>query len=71
MSVDWFKWRRHEQEFDDLPRITGGPLPTPEEVALYQFDNHMIPDYCNTGGVLYLDEDGEWVDYDAEDWGAA
>lgn len=31
MSVDWFKWLRHEQEFDDLPRITGGPLPTPED----------------------------------------
>lgn len=26
-----------------------------------------LPDYCNTGGIVYLDEDGEWVDYDEDD----
>lgn len=36
-------------------------------LALHQFGNNMIPDYANTGGIIYLDEDGEWVDYDEED----
>lgn len=37
-------------------------------LALFQFDHKMIPDYCNTSGVVYLDEDGEWSDYDTEEW---
>lgn len=40
------------------------------DVALYQFANNMIPDYANAGGVVYLDEDGNWSDYDPEDWDA-
>lgn len=39
------------------------------QVALYQFRNGMIPDYCNTGGIVYLEEDGEWCDFDPEEWG--
>ncbi len=31
MSVDWFKWMRHEQDFADMPCITRDPLPTPED----------------------------------------
>lgn len=38
------------------------------DVALYQFENGMIPDYCNMGGVMYLDDDGDWVDYHPEDF---
>lgn len=37
-------------------------------VALFQFENNMIPDYANAGGVTYLDEDGNWYEYDPEDW---
>jgi len=33
----------------------------------FQFENNVKPDYCNVGGLLTLDEDGEWVDwYDHE-----
>lgn len=38
------------------------------DVMLHLFDNFMIPDYANTGGVLYLDDDGEWVDFHPEDF---
>ena len=38
------------------------------DLMLKMFDDRMIPDYCNTGGIVYLDEDGDWVDYHAEDW---
>lgn len=39
------------------------------DVALYQFDSGMIPDYANAGGVMYWDTDDDtWYDYDPEDW---
>ena len=38
------------------------------DLALFQFSHNMIPDYANAGGVVYLDEDGDWVDYDPEDF---
>lgn len=28
----------------------------------FQLENHIKPDYCNTGGLEVL-EDGEWVDW--------
>lgn len=57
----------YEQEVD-TPELGQAILDAIYQVALYQFNNRMIPDYCNTGGVSYLDEDGDWTDYDAEDW---
>lgn len=33
----------------------------------FQFDNRIKPDYCNAGGLVQLDDDGEWTDwYDDE-----
>ena len=34
----------------------------------FQFDNHIKPDYSNVGGVEYLDEDGDWLSIDAEEY---
>jgi hypothetical protein len=28
----------------------------------FQFENNIKPDYCNSGGIIML-EDGEWVDW--------
>jgi len=34
---------------------------------MFQFNNKIKPDYCNNGGLLMLDEEGEWCDwYDDE-----
>lgn len=57
----------YEQEVE-TPELGQKILDAIYQVALYQFRNNMIPDYANAGGVVYLDEDGEWTDYDAEDW---
>ncbi len=33
---------------------------------LFQYENHIKPDYCNAGGLVMF-EDGEWTDwYDDE-----
>jgi hypothetical protein len=35
---------------------------------LFQYENRIKPDYCNTGGIHYrLDDSGEWEDVDYED----
>lgn len=57
----------YEQEVPN-PEIGQAILDAIYQVALYQFTNRMIPDYANAGGIVYLDEDGEWVDYHPEDW---
>lgn len=54
------------------------PVHTPEEgfevletiydLMVFLFDERVIPDYANMGGVEYLDEDGDWVDYHPEDF---
>ena len=56
-----------ESEIDD-PKVGQLILDTLYQVALYQFDNNMIPDYANAGGINYLDEDGDWCYYDPEEW---
>lgn len=33
------------------------------EYDLFQFENRVKPDYCNTGGLLVFEE-GEWVDWE-------
>lgn len=33
---------------------------------IFQYENRVKPDYCNTGGLQML-EDGEWVDWCSED----
>ncbi|MBB3752667.1 hypothetical protein FHT44_005179 [Mycolicibacterium sp. BK634] len=58
-----------EQEVSD-PVIGQKILDTIYDVALYQFHNKMIPDYCNMGGIVYLDEDGDWSDFHPEEWEA-
>lgn len=35
---------------------------------LFQFENNVKPDYCNTGG-LQIFEDGEWVDWEDPETG--
>lgn len=57
----------YEQEVPDA-KTGQAILDAIYQVALYQFNNKMIPDYCNAGGIVYLDEDGEWSDYDPEEW---
>jgi hypothetical protein len=34
---------------------------------LFQYENHVKPDYSNAGGVAFLDEEGEWCDVDTYD----
>lgn len=35
----------------------------------FQYENKIKPDFSNTGGVLFWDEDEqEWLDYEPEDW---
>ncbi len=29
----------------------------------FQFENNVKGDYCNVGGIVVLDDDGEWVDW--------
>ncbi|WPH57839.1 hypothetical protein [Mycobacterium phage WXIN] len=57
----------YEQEVES-PEVGQKILDAIYAVALYQYDNKMIPDYANTGGVIYLDPDGDWIDYHPEDW---
>lgn len=30
---------------------------------IFQFENNVKPDYCNVGGLMQLDDDGEWADW--------
>ena len=44
------------------------------EYDLFQYDNRIKPDYCNTGGIqVYVEDDGEenpgWVDWYDEETG--
>lgn len=32
----------------------------------YQFQNKVKPDYCNSGGLQVLDENGEWEDWEGD-----
>lgn len=35
---------------------------------LFQLENNIKPDFCNTGGLTYWDEDEqEWIDWYSED----
>lgn len=67
-------WYNHQVPGPSYEREVPNPevgqqiLDTIYDVALYQFRNNMIPDYANSGGIVYLDEDGEWSDYDPDDW---
>jgi hypothetical protein len=38
------------------------------DVALYQYATGMTPNYANAGGISYLDEEGDWIDYHPEEW---
>lgn len=67
----WYIHQVPSEPFErDVPDAATGQLilDTIYALALFQFEHNMIPDYANTGGVVYLDEDGEWSDYDAEEW---
>ena len=37
---------------------------------LFQLKHNIKPDFCNAGGVSYLDHDGEWYDVpdDDDEW---
>lgn len=34
---------------------------------LFQYENRVKPDFCNAGGVSFLDTDGDWSDVDPDD----
>lgn len=35
---------------------------------LFQYENHIKPDYCNTNGLQVWDEDArEWFEWESED----
>lgn len=36
---------------------------------IFQFENRIKPDYCNVGGLMTLDTDGDWVDWEDEETG--
>lgn len=33
----------------------------------FQFENKVKPDYCNAGGLVEQDPNGEWYDWENED----
>ena len=33
----------------------------------FQYDNNIKPDFCNAGGLVVF-EDGDWVDWEDEDF---
>jgi hypothetical protein len=35
----------------------------------FQFEKNIKPDYCNVGGIVMLDSDGDWVDWWDEETG--
>lgn len=38
------------------------------EYDAFEFENHIKPDYANTGAVEYFDEDeGEWLSFDDDE----
>ena len=55
----------------DMPDLATAKIVT-ETLALYdlfQFENNIKPDYCNTGGIQYshpLIDDGDWLDVELE-----
>lgn len=64
-----------------IPQIPGKPFEVPvESIAegvklmdilakydIFQFENHIKPEYSNAGGLMMIDSDGEWTDwYDEE-----
>lgn len=36
---------------------------------IFQFENNIKPDYCNTGGLCIF-ENGEWIDWEDPETGA-
>jgi hypothetical protein len=60
-----------------IPQVPGKPFevfvsPVEEGVRImdvladydkFQFENRITPDYCNVGGLMEYDEEGEWVDW--------
>ena len=34
---------------------------------IFQYENNIKPDYCNVGGLLFEDENGEWIEWCDED----
>lgn len=54
----------------DVPDAETGQaiLDVISDLMLNLYETNQIPDYANTGGVEYLDWDGDWAEYDAEDW---
>lgn len=63
-----------------IPQIPGKPFDVPvasvdearkilDVLAKYdafQFENRIKPDYCNAGGLVVFEEDGEWCDWTDE-----
>lgn len=35
----------------------------------FQFEHRIKPDYCNAGGLMMIDSDGEWGDWYDEETG--
>ena len=60
----------YEREVPD-PQTGALMLDAIYSAMVHAFDHKMIPDYCNTGGIVYKDEDGDWIDYDPEEWEVA
>jgi hypothetical protein len=52
----------------EVPDVASGRLlcDALAKYDLFQFENRVKPDYSNAGGLQELDEDGEWVDFDAD-----
>jgi hypothetical protein len=43
-------------------------LNTLADYDIFQYENHIKPDYCNTGGLLIYDEsEKDWVDWESDD----
>jgi hypothetical protein len=43
-------------------------LKTLADYDIFQFENKVKPDYCNTGGLVIFDaKENEWIDWENED----
>jgi len=69
LRVWWIPQVPGEPFLYDVPSLEAGVAlyEALAEYDLFQFDHNIKPDYCNAGGMSFLDDDGDWCDFDPDD----
>ena len=79
MSTERFKmWyipqvpmKAFEREFDNIEAAKAA-LVTVIDFSIFEFENHVKPDYSDAAGISRWEEDGEggfdWFDLDESEW---